>query len=60
MSVKKTLIASAIMLACTSAANAAWTSADGSLTIGGDAEINFDVINNLDFRVLNAQWSIWQ
>lgn len=43
---KKTLIASAIMLACTSAANAAWTSADGSLTIGGDAEINFDVINN--------------
>ena len=47
---KKTLIASAIMLACTSAANAAWTSADGSLTIGGDAEINFDVINNDGMR----------
>lgn len=43
---KKTLIATAIMLASASAANAAWTSADGSLTIGGDAEINFDVVNN--------------
>ncbi|WP_163370270.1 carbohydrate porin [Endozoicomonas acroporae] len=42
---KKTLLATAILLA-TSAANAAWTSPDGSLTIGGDAEINFDVFKN--------------
>ncbi|WBA79533.1 carbohydrate porin [Endozoicomonas sp. GU-1] len=41
---KKTLLATAILLA-TSAANAAWTSPDGSLTIGGDAEINFDVVD---------------
>ena len=43
---KKSLIATAIMLVAASAANAAWTSADGSLTIGGDAEINFDVIDS--------------
>lgn len=45
MTVRKTLLATAIMLA-SSATNAAWTSADGSLSIGGDAEINFDAIHN--------------
>lgn len=45
---KKSVIASAILLA-TAAANvqaAAWQSEDGRLTIGGDVEINFDVIEN--------------
>ena len=32
--------------AISSVANAAWTSPDGSLTIGGDAEINLDVKND--------------
>lgn len=41
---KKTLIASAILLA-SSAANAAWTSPDGSLTIGGNVEINTDYVD---------------
>ena len=39
---KKSLLTAAVLLAATSA-NAAWTSADGSLTIGGDAEINTDI-----------------
>ncbi|WP_062270880.1 carbohydrate porin [Endozoicomonas arenosclerae] len=42
---KKTLLATAVLMASTSAM-AAWTSSDGNLTIGGDAEMNFDVINN--------------
>ena len=43
---KKTVIASAIILASASAQAAAWQSEDGRLTIGGDVEINFDVKNN--------------
>ncbi|WP_299731784.1 carbohydrate porin [uncultured Endozoicomonas sp.] len=41
---KKTLLATAVLIS-SSAVNAAWTSPDGSLTIGGDAEINFDVVD---------------
>ncbi len=44
---KKTLLATAILLA-SAGANAAWTSADGTLTIGGDAEINFDAVRNAE------------
>lgn len=44
---KKTLLAIAMATtAISSVANAAWTSPDGSLTIGGDAEINLDVKND--------------
>lgn len=51
---KKTVLALAIVTASSSAVAgwttpdnySGWTSADGSLTIGGDAEMNFDAINN--------------
>lgn len=44
---KKTLLAIALAsTAVSSFANAAWTSPDGSLTIGGDAEINLDLVHN--------------
>lgn len=42
---KKLLLATAVLLA-SSIAYAEWTSPDNSLTIGGDAEINFDVVKN--------------
>ncbi len=42
---KKTLLATAVLLA-SSVSQAEWTSPDNSLTIGGDAEINFDVVKN--------------
>ncbi|WP_062262235.1 carbohydrate porin [Endozoicomonas arenosclerae] len=43
---KKSLIASAILLAsAATGANAAWTSPDGALTIGGDIEINTDAVD---------------
>lgn len=42
---KKTLLATAVLLA-SSVSQAEWTSPDESLTIGGDAEINFDVVKN--------------
>lgn len=42
---KKTLLAIAVITASSSAV-AGWTSEDGRLSIGGDAEINFDAINN--------------
>ena len=42
---KRILLATAIALA-SSTASANWTSPDGTLTIGGDAEINFDVFKN--------------
>ena len=45
MVVKKTLLATAVLLA-SSVSQAEWTSPDESLTIGGDAEINFDVVKN--------------
>lgn len=41
---KKTLIASAVFLAA-SGAQAEWTSQDGSLTIGGNVEINTDYVD---------------
>ena len=51
---KKTLLAIAIVSASSSAIagwttpenHNGWTSPDGSLTIGGDAEINFDAVNH--------------
>lgn len=42
---KKLLLATAVLLA-SSIVYAEWTSPDNSLTIGGDAEINFDVVKN--------------
>lgn len=42
---KKSLLATAVLLA-SSISHADWTSPDNSLTIGGDAEINFDVVKN--------------
>lgn len=42
---KKSLLATAVLLV-SSVSHADWTSPDNSLTIGGDAEINFDVIRN--------------
>ena len=42
---KKTLLATAVLLA-SSVSQAEWTSLDNSLTIGGDAEINFDMVKN--------------
>lgn len=42
---KKSLLATALLLA-SSASYAQWKSPDGSLTIGGDAEINFDLVKN--------------
>ena len=42
---KKTLLATAVLLA-SSVSHAEWTSPDESLTIGGDAEINFDMVKN--------------
>ncbi|MET4695551.1 carbohydrate porin [Endozoicomonas lisbonensis] len=42
---KKTLLAIAVITASSSAV-AGWTSEDGRLSIGGDAEINFDAFSN--------------
>ena len=42
---KKTLLAIAVITASSSAV-AGWTSEDGRLSIGGDAEINFDAFKN--------------
>lgn len=42
---KKTLLATAVLLA-SSVSHAEWTSPDNSLTIGGDAEINFDAVKD--------------
>ncbi|WP_257263670.1 carbohydrate porin [Endozoicomonas sp. ONNA2] len=41
----RSLLATALLLA-SSISYGEWTSPDGSLTIGGDAEINFDVVKN--------------
>lgn len=42
---KKSLLATAVLLV-SAVSHADWTSPDNSLTIGGDAEINFDVVRN--------------
>ncbi|MET4695554.1 carbohydrate porin [Endozoicomonas lisbonensis] len=42
---KKTLLAITVITASSSAV-AGWTSDDGRLTIGGDAEMNFDMVDN--------------
>ena len=51
---KKTLLATAVLLA-SSVSQAEWTSPDESLTIGGDAEINFDVVKNHNGKGLKGK-----